>query len=182
MLNLWAVTPVGSTRFEWVARDTDSVVTHREEVTSTRRVALIHRSFTLAARCEEREEKEKQPHPLKQRSTRDTREKKGTAKKKVSNLRTKFLLHLLLHGGSVRKRVLKGEALCLRQGASFFHAYSERSKQEIKSKGKGKERGGKSLHIYIPESMYTEKTDTGERISFTTLTFVTRNRWKVLRM
>ena len=129
MLNLWAVTPVGSTRFEGVA--TNSVVTHREEatptnreeVTSTRRVALIHRSCTLAARCEEREEKEKQQHPLKQRSTRDTREKKGTAKKKVSNLRTKFLLHLLLRGGKVQ-RVLKGEALCLRQGASFFHAYS----------------------------------------------------------
>ena len=126
-------------------------------------IQYIHRSFTLAARCEEREEKEKQPHPLKQRSTRDAREKKGTAKKKVSNLRTKFLLHLLLHGGSVRKRVLKGEALCLRQGASFFHAYSERSKQEIKSKGQAKRHGGKTLHIYIPESMYTEKTDMGDR-------------------
>ena len=129
MLNLWAVTPVGSTRFEGVA--TNSVVTHREEatpthreeVTSTRRVALIHRSCTLAARCEEREEKEKQPHPLKQRSTRDTREKKGTAKKKVSSLTKFLLLHLLLHGGKVQ-RVLKGEALCLRQGAPFFHAYS----------------------------------------------------------
>ena len=172
MLNLWAVTPVGSTRFEWVATNSavthreEATPTHREEVTSTRRVALIHRSFTLAARCEEREEKEKQPHPLKQRSTRDTREKKGTAKEKVSNLRTKFLLHLLLHGGSVRKRVLKGEALCLRQGASFFHAYSERSKQEIKSKGQGKKHGGKTLHIYIPESMYTEKTDMGEKKEF----------------
>lgn len=128
MLNLWAVTPVGSTRFEGVA--TNSVVTHREEATpthreeatSTRRVALIHRSCTLAARCEEREEKEKQPHPLKQRSTRDTREKKETAKKKASSL-TKLLLHLLLHGGKVQ-RVLKEEALCLRQGASLFHAYS----------------------------------------------------------
>ena len=130
MLNLWAVTPVGSTRFEGVA--TSSVVTHREEATpthreeatSTRRVALIHRSCTLAARCEEREEKEKQPHPLKQRSTRDTREKKGTAKKKVSSLTKFLLLPLLLHGGAVSKRVLKGEALCLRQGAPLFHAYS----------------------------------------------------------
>ena len=128
MLNLWAVAPVGRTRFERVA--TNSVVTHREEatpthreeVTSTRRVALIHRSCTLAARCEEREEKEKQPHHLKQRSTRDTREKNEAAKKKVSSL-TK-LLPLLLHGGAVSKRVLKGEALCLRQGAPFFHAYS----------------------------------------------------------
>ena len=165
MLNLWAVTPVGSTRFEGVA--TNSVVTHREEatpthreeVTSTRRVALIHRSFTLAARCEEREEKEKQPHPLKQRSTRDTREKKEKAKKKASSL-TKFLLHLLLRGGKVQ-RVLKGEALCLRQGASLFHAKSREDKKEIKSKDKAKAPWRKTLHIYIPESMYTEKTDMG---------------------
>jgi len=33
MLNLWAVAPVGRTRFERVA--TNSVVTHREEVAST---------------------------------------------------------------------------------------------------------------------------------------------------
>ena len=167
MLNLWAVTPVGSTRFEGVATNSEAThreeatPTHREEATSTRRVALIHRSCTLAARCEEREEKEKQPHPLKQRSTRDTREKKETAKKKASSL-TKLLLPLLLRGGAVSKRVLKEEALCLRQGASFFHAYSERSKAEIKSKGHDKRHGGKSLHIYIPESMYTEKTDMGK--------------------
>ena len=65
MLNLWAVTPVGSTRFKGVATNSEAThreeatPTHREEVTSTRRVALIHRSCALAARCEEREEKRK---------------------------------------------------------------------------------------------------------------------------
>ena len=125
MLNLWAVTPVGSIRFERVA--TNSVVTHREEatpthreeVTSTRRIALIHRSCTLAARCEKREEKEKQPHPLKQRSTRDTREKKETAKKKVSNLRTKFLLHLLLRGGKVQESAERGSSLSTTGSSPF---------------------------------------------------------------
>ena len=116
MLNLWAVTPVGSTRFEGVATNSavthreEATPTHREEVTSTRRVALIHRSCTLAARCEEREEKEKQPHPLKQRSTRDTREKKETAKKKASSL-TKLLLPLLLRGGKVQESAERGSSL-----------------------------------------------------------------------
>ena len=52
--------------------------------------------------------------------------------------------------------------------------------KRLKAKAKAKDRGGKSLHIYIPGSMYTEKTDGGERISFTTLTFVTRNSHNVL--
>ena len=33
--------------------------------------------------------------------------------------------------------------------------------KRLKAKAKAKDRGGKSLHIYIPESMYTEKTDGG---------------------
>ena len=127
MLNLWAVTPVGSIRFEGVATNSEAThreeatPTHREEATSTRRVALIHRSCTLAARCEEREEKGKQPHPLKQRSTRDTREKKGTAKKKASSL-TKFL-PLLLHGGKVQESAERGSSLST-TGSFLFHAYS----------------------------------------------------------
>ena len=34
--------------------------------------------------------------------------------------------------------------------------------KRLKAKAKAKDRGGKSLHIYIPESMYTEKTDMGK--------------------
>lgn len=165
MLNLWAVTPVGSTRFEGVATNSEvthreeATPTHREEVTSTRRIALIHRSCTLAARCEEREEKEKQPHPLKQRSTRDTREKKGTTKKKVSSL-TKFL-PLLLHGGKVQ-RVLKGEALCLRQGASFFmHTRKEVSKR-LKAKAMTKDMAER-VYIYTYPRVCIQRKLTEEK-------------------
>ena len=160
MLNLWAVTPVGSTRFEGVA--TSSVVTHREEATPThreeatptRRVALIHRSCTLAARCEEREKKEKQPHPLKQRSTRDTREKKETAKKKASSL-TKLLLHLLLRGGKVQ-RVLKGEALCLRQRASFFMHTRKEVNKGLRAKPRQRTWRKESTYIHTREYVYIE--------------------------
>ena len=112
----------------------------------------------------EREEKGKQPHPLKQRSTRDTREKNETAKKKVSSL-TKVLLPLLLRGGKVQ-RVLKGEALCLRQRASLFHAKSREDKQEIKSKDKAKAPWRKdSTYIHTREYVYRENWH-GEKDKF----------------
>lgn len=88
MLNLWAVAPVGRTRFERVA--TNSVVTHREEatpthreeVTSTRRVALIHRSCTLAARCEERERKKENNHILSSSEVRETPERRKVQRRR----------------------------------------------------------------------------------------------------
>jgi hypothetical protein len=35
--------------------------------------------------------------------------------------------------------------------------------KRLKAKARQKRHGGKSLHIYIPESMYKEKTDMAER-------------------
>ena len=168
MLNLWAVTPVGSTRFERVA--TNSVVTHREEATPThreeatptRRIALIHRSCTLAARCEERERKKENNHILSSSEVRETpeRRKRQRRRKQVALQRFFFLFFSV---AARFRECWKGKLFVYDRELPFFMLTRKDVRTRLKARARTKHRGGKTLHIYIPESMYTEKTDTGRR-------------------
>lgn len=152
MLNLWAVTPVGSTRFEGVA--TNSVVTHREEatpthreeVTSTRRVALIHRSCTLAARCEERERKKENNHILSSSEVRETPERRKRKRRRKQVALQSFFFIFFSVAARFRE-CWKGKLFVYDRELPFFMLTRKEVSKRLKAKAMTKDMAER-VYIY----------------------------------